>query len=65
MYKQRKNYSCKKQEKQRESMEEFKPSLCLSHLPGGVQEEKEDGWQNQVIAAYRPAPAEHDNPWHG
>lgn len=46
-------------------MEEFKPSPCLSHLPGGMQEEEEDCWQNEVIAAHRPATAEHDNPWHG
>ena len=38
-------------------MVEFKPSPCRSHLPGGMQEEEEDCWQNEVIAAHSPPPA--------
>lgn len=33
--------------------------------PGGVQEEEEDGWQDEVITAHRPAPPEHHDPGHG
>lgn len=33
--------------------------------PGGVQEEEEDGRQDEVIAAHRPAPPEHHDPGHG
>lgn len=30
-----------------------------------MQEEEEDGWQDEVIAAHRPAPPEHHDPGHG
>lgn len=33
--------------------------------PGGVQEEEEDGRQDEVITAHRPAPPEHHDPGHG
>lgn len=45
----------------------LKPRLVMwsQDSPGGMQEEEEDGWQDEVIAAHRPAPPEYHNPWHG
>lgn len=37
----------------------------LQDSPGGMQEEEEDGRQDEVIAAHRPAPPEHHDPGHG
>lgn len=42
-----------------------RPVAWPQDSPGGVQEEEEDGRQDEVITAHRPAPPEHHDPGHG